>query len=459
MRRLTKITTLMTASLLSLSAFSAIAASSSQLPAGARAGILIQKNNQITQQENADKFFPPASTLKVLTAAVAKIQLGDNFRFSTTIEQQGKNMVLRFTGDPSLTRADISRLFSLAKKKGVTRIQGDLILDTSVFTGYERGVGWPWDILGSCYSTPSSAVIIDGNCVYGSIYTNSSNGTTRAHVPANQPIRVSTTARTVSSSTRSQLNCDLELLSDSNNNYQLSGCLTPRKDPLPLKFAVQNPPLYATKVISQILTEQGISVAGRIRTGTAPQGKVVMTHRSNSLPVLLDHMLKRSDNLYANNIAKTVGRYYYKQPGSFTNGAKATKAILKSKGVNVDSAVLVDGSGLSRSNRMTPKQMLAVLNFVKRNDAQLKLIQLMPVSGTSGTLTYRKSMQKAPIKGRIVAKSGSIFGTYNMAGFTLDANGRPKNSFVEFVTDYHPTSGGTTALAEFERSLYSSAIN
>lgn len=440
--------------------FSSFAATSDLLPHGARAGILVQKNSKITQKENEDKFFPPASTLKILTATAAKVQLGDNFRFTTTLEQQGKNVILRFTGDPSLKRADISRLFSYAKKKGVTSIQGDLILDTSVFNGYERGVGWPWDILGSCYSTPSSAAVIDGNCVYGSIYTNK-DGTTRANVPSDQPIQVSTTAQTVSSSTRREMNCDLELLSNTNNSYQLSGCLTPRKEPLPLKFAVQNPDLYSTKVVAQILKQQGIRISGSVRTGTTSKSKVLMTHTSNSLPVLLDHMLKRSDNLYANNIAKTVGRYYYKQPGSFTNGAKATKAILKSKGVNIDSAILVDGSGLSRSNRMTPEQMLNVLNYIKQNDATLQLVKLMPVSGTSGTLTYRKSMQKAPIKGQIVAKSGSIFGTYNMAGFTLDANGKPKNSFVEFVTDYHPSaaSNGLPPISKFEIELYKQILN
>lgn len=443
---------------LAVTSWASFAANSDMLPAGARAGILVQKNNQITQSENADKLFPPASTLKVLTATAAKIQLGSNYRFSTTLEQSGNNLVLRFTGDPSLTRANISNLFALAKKKGISSTR-DLILDTSAFTGYERAVGWPWDILGSCYSTPSSPVVIDGNCVQGSIYTNSSNGTTRAHVPDYQPIRVSTTAQTVSAETRSKLSCDLELISNLDNSYQLSGCLTPRKDPLPLKFAVQNPSLYAVNVVSQLARQQGFKITGKVRTGAVPKGKVVMTHNSNSLTVLLDHMLKRSDNLYANNIAKAVGASYYKQPGSFINGEKAIKAIFKSRGVNLDSAVLVDGSGLSRSNRITPKQMMDVLNFVRKNDASLQIVKLLPVSGTSGTLTYRRSMQKAPIKGNIAAKSGSIFGTYNMAGFTLDANGRPKNTFVEFVTDYHPTSGGTTALADFERKLYSSAMN
>ena len=72
-----------------------------------------------------------------------------------------------------------------------------------------------------------------------------------------------------------------------------------------------------------------------------------------------------------------------------------------------------------------------------QHDDELGLIKLLPSSGKSGTLKYRRSMRKGPIKGAIVAKSGSVYGSYNMAGFALDEKGKPKSLFVQFITDYH----------------------
>ncbi|MCV6004416.1 D-alanyl-D-alanine carboxypeptidase, partial [Escherichia coli] len=60
---------------------------------------------------------------------------------------------------------------SLAKKNGLTRMNGDLWLDNSAFTGYDRAVGWPCDILGVCYSAPASSITLNNNCVQASIYT------------------------------------------------------------------------------------------------------------------------------------------------------------------------------------------------------------------------------------------------------------------------------------------------
>ncbi|MGT0150760.1 D-alanyl-D-alanine carboxypeptidase [Vibrio metschnikovii] len=61
-------------------------------------------------------------------------------------------------------------------------MSGDIWLDISQFSGYQRAVGWPWDSLGVCYSAPVSAVNLDGNCIQASIYTQD-NGSTRVYVP------------------------------------------------------------------------------------------------------------------------------------------------------------------------------------------------------------------------------------------------------------------------------------
>ncbi len=87
---------------------------------------------------------------------------------------------------------------------------------------------------------------------------------------------------------------------------------------------------------------------------------------------------------------------------------------------------------------MTVSDMSQVLNYIWKNDKELDLLQLLPIAGESGTLKYRQSMRKAPpIKGQLQAKSGSLYGSYNMAGYMLDKTGQPKGTFVQFITDYY----------------------
>lgn len=429
------------ASGLSLSSFAYTPLDS--LPAGNRASLLVERLDSaqvLLSTNNNTQYFPPASTLKVVTALAAKLELKESFRFTTAIEKTGQDAVIRFSGDPTLTTEDLKQLLSSARKQGLTKINGDLWLDNSAFTGYNRAVGWPWDILGVCYSAPASAITLDENCVQASIYTEA-NRKTRVYVPEHYPIYASTKVTSVSKQEQEASQCELELISSPDNHYQLQGCLVERSKPLPLKFAVQNPELYAQRMLHTLLNQLDIELKGNIRIGQ-PNSKVaskrLASHQSESLEPLLEEMLKKSDNLIADNLTKAIGSQFFIQPGSFANGTEAIKQIIFAHtGVDLASTPLADGSGLSRNNRFSSKDMAKILRYIWQHDDQLDLIALMPKSGESGTLKYRRSMRKDPIKGAIIGKSGSLYGSYNMAGFGTDANGKPSSLFVQFVTDYH----------------------
>ncbi len=130
--------------------------------------------------------------------------------------------------------------------------------------------------------------------------------------------------------------------------------------------------------------------------------------------------------------------------------------------------LVADGSGLSRNNRMTTDDMQQVLRYIWQHDKELNLIASLPISGESGTLKYRKSMRSSPIKGQIQAKSGSVYGSYNMAGYILDQQHNPTAMFVQFVADYHPVKKDSDKKGEspnvlapiyqFEQQFYADAI-
>ncbi|PTO65677.1 serine-type D-Ala-D-Ala carboxypeptidase [Vibrio splendidus] len=439
-----------------------------KLPDGSSTSLILQplSGDSNEMDTNSDGFYPPASTLKLVTALAAKLELGDDFHYTTSIARSGNDSIISFSGDPTLQREQLKRLLAQYAKSQSKTINGNLYLDNSAYTGYQRAVGWPWDILGVCYSAPSSAMTLDSNCAQASIYTKD-NGSTRVYIPAHYPIDVTTTAATVTRSGQKATQCDLELITTPDNAYKLSGCLVERKKPLPLKFAIQNPELYTYQVVTSLLKELKIQVKGDVIVGKKDKpGKttLVASHNSEKLPELLDTMLKKSDNLIADNLTKTLGATFYVQPGSFNNGTEAIKQILLTKAnIDLSKAQLVDGSGLSRNNRMTSQTMAQVLRYIWDNDKQLNLIEAMPTSGMSGTLKYRQSMRKAPIQGNIIAKSGSLYGTYNMAGYGLDEAGKPNSLFVQFVRDYFPEEQDPdkpveAPITQFERAFYKDVV-
>ncbi|OIQ25223.1 serine-type D-Ala-D-Ala carboxypeptidase [uncultured Vibrio sp.] len=441
------------------------------LPQGSRNSLVLESLSSpkaTSLAEHTEQFFPPASTLKLVTALAAKLELGDEFHFQTSIFEENNDVVIEFTGDPTLTTPDLKQLLQAAKKQGKSTIKGDIWLDDSSFTGYERAVGWPWDILGVCYSAPASAITLDENCVQASIYT-LDNGKTRVYVPEQYPIHVSTKARTVSQIEQEGSQCDLELTTENNNQYQLNGCLVERSKPLPLKFAVQNPTQYTTRMVYTLLNQLGIELKGSVKIGLPPSFEqrsttLLAKHESDKLPELLDTMLKKSDNLIADNLTKTLGKHFFHQAGSFKNGTLAMKhIILANTGIDLENSQLADGSGLSRNNRFTSQDMADILRYIWKNDTDLNIIELMPTSGTNGTLKYRRSMRKSPIKGQIIAKSGSLYGSYNMAGYGLNQKGEPNSLFVQFVSDYHPIKRSNdkpviAPITHFETLFYQDVI-
>lgn len=432
------------------------------LPAGSQLALSVYdtKNKRSLVEVGDEILLPPASTLKMVTALAARLYLPKNFTFDTSVYLAETDVVFVFGGDPTFTRRHLRRLVQALKAKGIKQITGDIWLDGSIFSGYQRAIGWPWDILGICYSAPSSAMTLERNCVQGSIYTEKGKTLTRAFIPSSQPVSIESDAIIVTPEQQKERYCNLELHYSQNNTYRLSGCITRQNKPVPLKFAIQNPEKYMRDVLAQELKRANMTLDGKINIGKTDKPKILISrHSSQKRDALLKSMLKRSDNLIADNLIKIIGHRYYAQSGSFTNGASAVKSILKEKAkIDLTHAVIVDGSGLSRNNRMTAAQLIKVIAFLQAHP-YLGLMQMLPISGIDGTLLYRPSVRYPPLKANIKAKTGSLFGSYNLAGVLTNAKGLDL-LVVQFVTNYHiPESekqpkGQVTPITKFERELF-----
>lgn len=450
-----------------------IDAALAQAPAGAQVALLVQPldGGTMTVAHNADLLLPPASTQKLLTALSAELLLGREFRFVTTLEGRGQalngrwqgDLKLRLSGAPDFSRAQLGALFDQLQARGISRIDGNLLLDGSVFSGYERGRGWPWDNLGVCYSAPASAYTIEHNCVAASLDTKVEGRQARFFVPAHQPVSVSSAVEMVTPDQKQGRLCDLLMERGPGNGYRLHGCITKERRRWPLNFAVNDTAAYLGDLVLQALDKRGMVLSGQLQRLDQHDGQHwTELARVSSAPLseLLQRTLQHSDNLYADNLLKTIGARAA-GTGSFAVGVRELKRILREQvGVELGLTTLRDGSGLSRDNLLSARQLAAVLAYLAAHP-QLASYQVLPVSGESGTLKYRRSLREAPLKGSIRAKSGTVNGSSNLAGFIQAASGK-RYLFVLLVSSLaygDDPDQARKARTDFERNLLETLHN
>ncbi len=437
------------------------------LPAGASLGFIAEnlQNNQIIADHQSETFMLPASTQKVFTALAAKLTLGDEFRFETSISTNGKiqnnklngDLIVKFTGDPDLTTGQLYQLLAKLKNQGINQLTGNLILDTSVFASHDRGLGWIWNDLTMCFNSPPAAVNLDGNCFSVEIDANQPVGElVKFNVPAHFPIQVFGQVRVVDNKEAGF--CELDAVVHDNNRYQMKGCIARQNKPFGLSFAVQDPNTYAAAIIQRQLRQLGIQFSGKVlQPHNAQKGNVLASHYSKPLPDLLKKMMKKSDNQIADAVFRTIAYHTYKRPASFQLGTLAVKRTLSKIGIQFGNAIIADGSGLSRHNLVSPKILLQTLEYIAKNESTLHLLDTFPIAGVDGTISGRGSLIKEPLVKNLIAKTGSLKGVYNLAGFMTNARGE-KVAFVQFINGYSTgeleNKTKRAPLVNFESKLY-----
>jgi D-alanyl-D-alanine carboxypeptidase/D-alanyl-D-alanine-endopeptidase (penicillin-binding protein 4) len=313
----------------------------------------------------------PASTLKLLTCLAALKVLGPEHRFTTSVVRRPGRVVLVGGGDPLLTtRADSdypqeADLTTLAKQ---TALALDKKHRTTVRLGYDD----------SLFAGPS----VD---------------------PSWEPDYVST-----------------DVVSPITALWVDEGRERPQ-----LTSRAADPSLAAAGDFAALLRRQGVTVVGAPQHTTVPgSAPEVASVHSAALVEIVQHILEVSDNEGAEVLSRQVG-LAEGRPGSFAGGSSAVQAVLHRLGVPLPGAVIHDGSGLSRSDRVPPRALLQVLALALSKDHPTLsgLVEGLPVAGFSGSLGYRFADRSAAGLGRVRAKTGTLTGVDALVGEAVGTDG------------------------------------
>lgn len=391
-------------------------------------GILVAslKDGRNLYERNADIMLIPASNQKLLTSAAALHWLGADYRFATRLWITGEvsadgtlygDLILQGSGDPTLLLKDIEAMAEAVEKAGIRRIEGYLLYDESYFDGIRRGWDWAWDDEPYYYSPCLSAICVERNAVTLFVSPGAKVGDLPQIrlFPPTAYLLVRNEATTSPAGTPSTIGITRE---HARNIAVVRGQIPidARPDSARQSLSVEEPPRYALWLLREALEKRGITT--RYRTALPDRvtegARLIHTHTSPPLREILPLLNKPSDNLIAECLMRTLGMKVYRE-GSAASGVRAMLEFLKQTGLDLAALNIVDGSGLSRLNQVSARNLVTLLRYMA-SQAQGKIfIDSLPVAGVDGTL--RNRMVNTPAQGKVRAKTGSLGRVSTLSGY------------------------------------------
>lgn len=375
---------------------------------------------------NADKLLSPASSMKLFTAAAALYQLKPEFRFQTTLAKKGQNYYLTFTGSPSFTEENLASLLMYFETNKKTLIQGDLIIDSTLYQAPYYPGGTSIDDLGWYYAAPDTAAILNENKVAYELSAKKLGEKVQITARTLPDALHLINELTIVTKEEAKDHCNLNLEIKPQNTIRVFGCIAEDKKPKVIELAIPDPILLIQQLSQKILKDYGIILQGKIMPGQTPSDtKLLASLQSNNLISLITHMLQESDNLYANSLTKKLG-YVVTGKGTHKEGAFAIKKILSEHTpLDMSQIELVDGEG-TRYNLVTARQLVILLaSLYQDKGLQAILLSALPEAGVSGTLKYR--MRKTILEKKVYAKTGTMHDISSLSGFIING---PQQTFI-----------------------------
>jgi D-alanyl-D-alanine carboxypeptidase/D-alanyl-D-alanine-endopeptidase (penicillin-binding protein 4) len=391
---------------------------------------VIDGRGSVLFDDRATSAVTPASVQKLVVADTSLNTLGPRYRFHTILAAQrsvggdgvlGSNLWIVGSGDPSLRSSDTAGGVGTLAQNGLRKVGGGVVVDPTAMRGPEINPHWSADDADEDYDAPTSAVSLDGDTVEFRVYGTSYGAPARiATVPESDAVRYSGHVTTGG---------DNVIVGGTNtpNEFQFGGTIPPASEEK-YWLPVHNIPRYVGSVLERQLRDHGITTTERASVGNAPLDAIVLwDHRSQTLPVLVQHMLFVSDNHYAEQLLRAVGADASDAPDD-AGGLAAEREFLRARGIPIPGLHIVDGSGLARANRIAAVTLARILSDSELRDGGAELYPLLPEGGRQGTL---KNYDFTTALGRVRAKTGHIGGVVSLAGYvTTRHHGRLAFAFM-----------------------------
>ena len=412
----------------------------------------------------------PASTTKLWSTATALEILGSSYVPKTEVYYTGEitkegvlkgDIIIKGFGDLTLgsqyfrDRENMRDFFkewmNYFPANNIRFVEGNVIADASALGYFGVPDGWSWSDMGNYYGAFPSGLTIFDNMMELYFQTAAQSGGSTQITSTNPHIEDFKIQNFVTSDNISSDNAYVFAAPYSSSAF-VTGTLPLNQSKFVVKAAIQNPELFFAQEFQRQLQAIGVGVSGLI-TGkkllidtsnddvlarlSRPK-KLLFTHYGDGIIQIINLINQRSINLYAEHLIHWIA-LEKSNFGDHKTGMNVLRNYWSTK-IDLQSARITDGSGLSRSNSISAYHFVELLKYMQKNTY---FENSLPISAETGTLKNLCKDQKC--SGRIKAKSGSIAGVKAYAGYAYSENGN-KIAFAIIINNYQCSSTELTKL-------------
>jgi D-alanyl-D-alanine carboxypeptidase/D-alanyl-D-alanine-endopeptidase (penicillin-binding protein 4) len=414
-------------------------------------------DNKVFLNFNEEKAVNSASTLKLITTATAISMNGANFRYSTDLLYSGQvlsgvlkgNLIIQGNGDPSFGSERSPNYYSrvldeivgVLRSLQVDKIDGNIIINDNSIFDFDAPDSWIWGDMGNYYGAIPHKFNVNEN--YYTVYfepgnTVGSDASINSLQPFDEDWKIINLVKTGDGTSGDQVYI---YGSPASETLVLKGTVPLGKSNFPVKGSIPNPAKLFRSQLIKALKNLNISVSNEAITtlptnfSNAGEGNhLIKRFYSESLEYLARDCNFSSINMYADAFLHTLN---IDENGfsTFNQGLETLKNHWIAKSIDLSGFNPKDGSGLSPSGYITPKNMVDILVRISKETQFESFYSTIPVLGEEGSVRYKDPKNKTG--GRVRAKSGSIEGTRAFAGYFTDKKGE-QYAFMIAINQYEP---------------------
>lgn len=377
---------------------------------------------------NEKMLMHPASVQKVLTLVPAVEVLGEDYDFTTAIyKRSADSYIVKLGADPYLTSTDLKTLVN-----NVNLETKRIYIDDSILEKKDWGEGWQWDDDMNVLMPRFNSYNLDKNLIKITIMPTTDGQAATIINPSKYPIvffnHVLTGKENGVKVSRDN--------SVSANTLVLEGTVN---KPTTIYVPTNNLKRYFNIKLTNALGDKKVYLKENFIVDKVTDSDKELDKVTHPISNAMDDVLKNSNNMIAETVAKLAGAKAYDDRGTDINGIKVFNAYCQKIGIDNSKIRLTDASGVSKNNLVTTDFISEYL--VKNKDS--KVLEHLPTPG-QGTLTHRM----LPIKENLRAKTGTLSDTSSIAGFLTTKNGN-KYAFAIIINDTTSTIPDMKTLEDY----------
>ncbi len=405
------------------------------------------ESGQALIQHNGRQAMNPASAMKLVTTYAALELLGQSYTWRTEALTDAPpangtlngNLYLRGSGDPRLALEQFWLLLRQLRARGVTDINGNLVLDRSAFSLPPHDPAEFDNEPIRPYNAGPDALLVNFKSLRLSLRPDIEKKTVAviAETPGDD-VRVDnrlTLTQDACGDWRERFKAQLN-----GETIELTGSFSASCGDKALSLSPWPADVQVEKLFRTLWREMGGTLRGQVREGATPaSARVLAAQDSPALGEVVREVNKYSNNVMARQIFLTLDSA---RPATPEGARRRIKNWLAEKYLRMPELVLDNGSGLSRSERISADSLSQLLLAAWKSPVMPELISSLPVAGIDGTL--KKRLGNSAATGRAHLKTGYLDGVRAIAGFVLDAN--DKRWVVVFLINDPKSRAGKPAM-------------